>query len=350
MLRKIFPALNDIFNYRTIILFTSIILFMFTLFIVVTLDVLVDNIKFSNSNSAKIVREYQSFSIVPTSLDISGDSAKVENLVDIILDSEGYTFLEPFGIERIQDRSVTILIGDGLILGDLYKTGDKLRVVSNVEADAGLFITIQNRKLQIEHINDRDSFINRVYDKDNPRIYIVVSSNELIEEFVNFDNPYEAYSIIENALIPRIKTQHTSDFLSISNSTSLTVGLRNESQLESELDFVLKFNIPLTIFNIGASSLMFYEVSKVFAKKNNKNYSLHLLYGATIEDIYFRILIVIITPFTLVLYMFLYLSKFNLNSRTVNAILVLVMIFLLVVIIQCSMLNKIGFHEKRKTE
>ncbi len=308
MIDNLCLGIKDIWNNKKI--FISFLLMIFTILIL------------SVSSTSSVVRElvnppdrsmsYRSFRVELINMDMSENNKIVKDVYEIFKE-DGGSYFNSYDLQMKLSERVLILVGNRF---EMYGDGDKTTIYTTPSTKE----KIQSGEILSEEIEYEFRPRDEIYIEEIEESVgfsgintIIVLQTSKFDKWINVDYYSEIIELIENTEFSKkeISEDLKNEFIGVFEATSYLV----EKTVRSDhLGFILKNIYLMLLLAIIAVILSTYILYNAQLKKLYKEYTIHLIYGATIKDIFIRNSVFLGLCLAIDFTIFMYLNKFNFND------------------------------------
>lgn len=172
--------------------------------------------------------------------------------------------------EKKPEKNVSILVGSGLAqIREITVNGKKYKVDSVIKSDTE-FTTLDNATEFTDN-----------------KVFIIISEPQILE-WVSPENYDVMYQLVKNTQILSKDKERETQFLRNVNTGFLDVKKEKPKDTE-EIGFILKFIDPFLVIILLSCMLCTALILNGMIKKRIREFSLHLIHGALLTDIFMRV-------------------------------------------------------------
>ncbi len=331
MIDSIILGCKDIFRNRRIY-FATLFMILATCIIVMasTLSVL-DELNLRNRGNSQLFRT----TVISTNM--NNNVQLVDDLYRFYQSHGGSYFLST-ELMNLTEYETRILVGAQY--EELLINGR-----TTVYSSSDIYESMKEKDVLSEfqhHVFDREKFdideINYAAKLNIPMVVIVFNEKSL-SDWVQTEDGSEIISLVDNSQFSKEDKKNgvNERFIELFETSFLKV---QEVEKGGQLDFILKYIYAIAFLMILVTCLSMYILYSIELKKLYKEYTIHLIHGATLMDIFVRSSIFIVSIIAVCIISILYLVRFKMGTSLTIGLITLTLLLIIFELIILTLLKR----------
>ena len=276
-------GLKDILHNKTSFILLQIV----TLFISIVITSTYDSIRweYHRNRQQMFIEDYME--LVPVSTDVK-DNSYIQRILDEVL-NDNISFVCNYNNEFSDQYGMPVVVAFGNIerLSDVFKSDLKEMFYTNSHTITQSKATYLNHTYpikQIDHFDFHEALPSEVKGWLRDEGVLLVVKDQDILSYMDQNDPEQLFSLIKSLPYNQEVCNKLNDILKDSPYQLATIN----TSIDSSFMFIMKYILPYLVLAILALIIGVHIFNTVMFAKLRKEFTIHLLCGATIKDIIIR--------------------------------------------------------------
>lgn len=339
MIESLILGFRDLLKYKRLFIMFEIALLLIWMIVISASSSLLSELKIS-SNAESSLRD--SF-VVPIKTDMSSNTNLV-NEFNQVLNKGGKTFFYSNQVTNKLGVPTVIVLDKNFNKGVNEQNNEssyaKLYATTNVKQKINLSNIHSTEPITLG-ANNLNGFDERIYENFSKEdLAIILLKTENLNKWIDTKEGLEIMDFVENLNFSKLDKEGGVDegFDEILGESFMY--MQSNTSENTELRFILLFVYPVAALLIASLVLALTIMYGNLFKKFYREYSIHLITGATLKHIFLRNSVFIVILVSICFLFILYLNKFQINLIFWIALVTLTLVFVIFEVVLFTVLKR----------